>query len=340
MIPVIVRLLKKILIKLARRRFLLVLMLFAVSAFINGTLFYYFEVVNGPQKNLTYFQAIYWAIVTMATVGYGDIVPRTFAGYIVAGETIVLGIAVFTLLVSTIAEAFLQQSLRKYMGLAKLRKVDVVIVGSSEICREAIDELRASGRHYRVAWILEEQPKTPPEDVDFIVGKPADEETLLRAGIRSAKHLIICVLDDSATLHIALMARRLNKNLRIAAIAKSSKTKELLEEAGVSIVVPLRVLGRELASAVFEPSVTMFVDEVTTARGVADLVEVVVDQNFSGMSAEEIARMLENRDREHRYVPLMLVKSGGDKIAAPDSGTRLRHGDKLVMLKAKRSESR
>ena len=337
LLPAIIRLIKRALIKMAQRRIVLVLILFLASAIVNGTLFYYFEVVNGPQKNLTYFQSIYWAIVTMATVGYGDIVPQTFAGYIVASLTIVLGIAVFTLLVSTIAEAFLQQSLRRYMGLARLKHVDVVVIGSSEICREAIEELRNSGHSYRIAWILEERPKTPPEDIDFVVGDPLDEETLIRAGIKRAKHLIICILDDSATIHIALMAKRLNKNLRIAAIAKNNKAKELLEEAGVSIVVPLRIIGRELASAVFEPSVTVFVDEVTSARGIADLIEVPIDHGLSGMTPEEVVKSLEHRDRAHRYVPLMLIKDSGDRIAAPDSRTRLRDGDKLVVLKAKRS---
>lgn len=333
----IIRLIKRALMKLAQRRIVSILILFLTFAIVNGTLFHYFEVINGPQKNLTYFQSIYWAIVTMATVGYGDIVPQTFAGYIIASLTIVLGIAVFTLLVSTIAEAFLRQSLRRYMGLVKLKHVDVVVVGASEICREAIDELRNSGRGYRIAWVLEERPRAPPEDIDFVVGDPLDEDTLIRAGIKSAKHLIICILDDSATIHIALMAKRLNKNLKIAAIAKSNKTKELLEEAGVSIVVPLRIIGRELASAVFEPSVTLFVDEVTSSRGIADLIEVPIDHNLSGMTPEEVVKGLEHRDRAHRYVPLMLVKDSGDRIAAPDSGTKLKSGDKLVVLKAKRN---
>ncbi|HDI02480.1 MAG TPA: hypothetical protein ENF93_02420, partial [Ignisphaera sp.] len=256
MIFAIFKVLRKLLRTFIKRRLILVFVLFAISALINGTLFYIFEVVHGPQKQFSYLHCIYWAIVTMATVGYGDIVPETFAGYVIAGETIIIGIAVFTLLISTIAEAFLQQSLKRYMGLARLKNVDVVVIGSSEICKEAIDELRMNRKDLKISWVLEEQPKTPPEDIDFVVGNPIEEETLIRAGIKSAKHLIVCILDDSMAIHIVLTAKRLNKNIRIAALAKSSKTKELLEEAGVSIVVPLRVIGRELASAVFEPSVT------------------------------------------------------------------------------------
>ncbi|HIP57626.1 MAG TPA: hypothetical protein EYH02_06165, partial [Ignisphaera aggregans] len=68
MLLAIIRLIKRALMKLAQRRIVSILILFLTFAIVNGTLFHYFEVINGPQKNLTYFQSIYWAIVTMATV--------------------------------------------------------------------------------------------------------------------------------------------------------------------------------------------------------------------------------------------------------------------------------
>ncbi len=322
-----------------RSRLVLVALVFILSTIVNGVLFYYFEAVKGPRRDLGFFDAVYWAVITTATVGYGDVVPETVAGRIVALEAAVIGIAVFTLLVSMIAEAFLEQGLRRTMGLARLKNVDVVVIGSSEVCREAVDELRASMPDYHIAWVLEEQPRTLPEDVDFVVGDPTDEEVLARAGAEKAKHAIICILDDAASLHTALVLRKLNKAISISAVAKSKKTVELLREAGASMVVPLRIIGRQLASTVFEPSVALFLEEVTTSRSSADLVEAIVGREFDGRTVEVFVGYLEDRDKENTYIPLMVMRTtanGTEKIPIHNRSIRLKAGDRLVALKVRR----
>ncbi|RLG84329.1 MAG: hypothetical protein DRO39_07595, partial [Thermoprotei archaeon] len=232
----IYRLLKRLLRLFARYKTLLALSLLAPMVVVNALLFYYVEVVVGGRSDLDLWAAFYWAIVTMATVGYGDIVPKTFWGRVVATEAIVAGIAVFTLMVTTLAEFFMHQTLKRIMGWGRLRRVDVVVVGSTEICRESIEELKLNMPGARIGWVLEKRPREIPEDVDFVVGSPTDENTLSRAGIKGAKYLIVCVPSDSKAIHIVLTARRLNRNLRIVAIANSSRAQELLREAGASTV--------------------------------------------------------------------------------------------------------
>ncbi|NPA97562.1 MAG: hypothetical protein GXO32_08185 [Crenarchaeota archaeon] len=332
---IVIRLLKRVLREPTKRRLVLTLVAFTVSTLVSGTLFYLVEGVYGPQKDLTWSRSIYWAIVTMATVGYGDIVPKTFWGRVVACVTIVVGIAMFSLFISTLADVFMQGSLKRVLGLGRVKNVDVVVVGANEVCREAINELRRNMPKIRVAWVMEKKPRTPPEDVDFVVGDPTDDDTLKRAGIEKAKDLIVCVLDDSTAIHIVLTAKKLNKGLRIAALAKSSRAAELLKEAGVSIVVPFKRLGRELASAVFEPSVVHFLEEVTTARGRADLVEIVIDPSHAGKDVKDIIRELQVADRNARYLAVMLAKNSGEQVFAPKDDTKLDLGDKLVLVKVK-----
>jgi len=332
---VIIRLLRKFLREPSKRRFLLTMITFIVSALVNGTLFYLVEGVYGPQKSLTWSKSIYWAIVTMATVGYGDIVPHTFWGRVIAIVTIVVGIAVFTLFISTIADLFMQGSLKRVMGLGRVKKADIVVVGYNEVCREAIDELKRNLEKARIVWILEKQPRTPPEDVDFIVGNPTEDETLLRAGVDKAKNMVICVLDDSMAIHIVLTAKKLNKDIRIAALAKSSRAAELLKEAGASIVIPFRRLGRELASAVFEPSVVHFLEEVTTARGRADLIEVTIDSSRAGAEVQKLIDQLSAADKGSKFVPVMIAKNDGKLVFAPSSSEKLSQGDRVVLVKIK-----
>jgi len=338
MLFVVIRLLRRILREPTLRRLFLTLIAFVALSLTSAVLFYLAEAVYGPQKSLAFSSCIYWAIVTMATVGYGDIVPKTFLGKVVSIATIVVGIAMFSLFISTLADIFMQGSLKKIMGLGKVKSADIVVVGANEVCREAINELKRNIPKAKITWVMEKRPRVPPDDVEFVVGDPTDEETLKRAGIESARNLILCVLDDSTAIHIVLTARKLNKSLKIASLAKSSRAAELLKEAGASIVVPFRRLGRELASAIFEPDVVHFLEEVTTAEGKADLVELEISSSQAGKSVKEIVEELQSMDRESRYVPVMITKDSGVKIFAPTDNLKLRSGDKLVLVKAKPSK--
>jgi len=328
---------------LARRfwkhRLMISFIIFILVMLINALAFYWTEVINGPQKHLTFFHAVYWAIISITTIGYGDIIPVTEAGKMIAIETGIMGFVVFMLLVSTMAEYLMEYSLKKSMGLGKLSDVDLIVVGSSEICREAINEIKANSPKTKIGWILEKRPRTPPEDVEFIVGDPTDDKTLLRAGIKKAKHMIICLTNDSKALHIVLTAKRLNKNLNIISIAMNRKSQELLEEAGAKMVIPLRIIGRALASAVFEPLVSDFLDKITAAKTL-NLTEHDVTAHEKDMSVSELVKSLESKDNNYRYVPLVLARKDGKELIAPGKEAKLSEGDRLVLLKIKKRKPR
>jgi len=305
MIILIRKILRRIAKIIKKNRVLISILIFIIVTIVNGALFYYAEHVVGGNRNLTLFKALYWAIVTATTVGYGDIVPKTFLGHVITIETIFVGIATFTIMVSLIAEAFISRTIRGMFGLGKVRKTDVLVIGYGEICREAIDELKMNRPDYRITWLVERRPREVPEDVEYVVGNPTDPTTLERAGARTARYVLICMSSDSKIIHTVLSLRKINKKARIAAIAWSKRAQELLKEAGVAIVVPLRIIGRMLASAAFEPVVPIFLEQATTIRGVADLIEVDVDEKFEGRSIRDLVSRLESSEGK-RFIPLML----------------------------------
>jgi len=332
MIPLLLSLLKKLVRAIKRNRILISILVFIVVTLINGALFYYAEAIIGGNHKLTFFDCIYWAIVTATTVGYGDIVPRTFWGHVITIETILVGIATFTVMVSLIAESFISRALRGMLGLGKVKKTDVLVIGCGEICREAIEELRINRPDFKICWLVERRPKNPPEDIEYVVGDPTEPATLERAGARSAKYVLVCLSDDSKIIHTVLSIRKINRKARIAAIAWSKRAQELLKEAGVAIVVPLRIIGRMLASAAFEPIVPIFLEQATTMRGVADLIEVDIDEKLSGKPLRELLRRLELESGK-RYVPLMICHKDGKSILAPSWETIVTEGDRVLLLK-------
>lgn len=319
-----------------RNKIATVLFIFIVIVLVDATLFYYFEVLTGPQKNLSYIHCLYWAVITITTVGYGDIIPRTVAGYMVTILTVALGMGIFTLLTLSLAETFLNKSMRRYQGLMKVKNADIIVIGNTEVCKEVLAELKLNIRNSKIVWVLDSQPRTVVDDIDFVVGDLSNEETLKRADIEKAKNIIICILDDSLTIHLALLAKKLNKNAKITALAVSKRTEELLKEIN-TYPIPLRIIGRTLASTIFEPSVAEFIEEATSARGIIDLIEVSIDENLANKTLKEVIRVLENK-KKRKLTPLMIVRRDNGnvkRITIMSEEMKLYQGDKIVVLESK-----
>jgi voltage-gated potassium channel len=307
--------LRRLVYRLARRRMLLLLLVFAGLWLAGGMLFYEAE---GPGR-LSLWDSLYWALITMATVGYGDIVPTTPAGRLVASLTAVFGIATYSLLISTLADAFLEATVKAAMGMGRLRGKRVVVVGEGPICDEAVRELEANGLAGETGWLRETQPRGEPP-VDYVVGG-LDEEGLQRAGVGEAEHVIICYEDDSRAIHAAALARKLNPRARLTVLAKDPATIDILRIMGVDTVVPIAILGRLLASSTFEPGVTAFVADATTARGGTDLVELRVPGKTVGEVEESTG---------YRAVAIV---DGEGRVEPAEASRRLREGERLIALR-------
>jgi len=308
-------LLRRVAYRLARRRVALAAIVFVVLWLLSATLFYRAERGTG----LSYWDSLYWALITMATVGYGDIVPTNGAARAVAAATAVFGIATYTLLISVLADYLLEATVRAAMGMGRLRGKRFIVIGEGPVCDEVVRELASNGLAEETGWVRETQPRGDP-GVDYVVGE-LDESTLRRGGVGEAERVIICYDDDSKSLHAAALARRINPGAGVSALARDPLTIEILRGLGVDSVVPLALVGRILASSAFEPAVTLFLADATTARGNVDLVELEAP-------GETVAEL----ERRTGYRAVAIVKPmGAVEPAAPER--RLAPGEKLVALR-------
>lgn len=319
--------------KITRSRLMFVAGFFLTMWIVCALLFYYSEHVIAGRRDIDIWASLYWSIITMATIGYGDIVPTRGAGWLVAGFTSVMGILAYTLTVSVIADTFLQASMKKLLGLAPLKKKKILVIGDDGSCYEIIDELRLNELDKETGWITSSQPKRDP-GVDYMVGELADEETLRKAGVSEADHVIICTKEDSRAIHLTLLIRKINPGTRISAIAKNAETEELLRQAGAHYTLSTRLLGRTIASSVFEPAVLEVIRELTTRQGQADLIEKTITEDQAGKTLAEIEQQLNRKDPEHTY-KIIAIKTKNTTIILPPTTRKTEEGEKIVIIKAK-----
>jgi voltage-gated potassium channel len=132
--------------------------------------------------------ALYYAVVTMTTVGYGDITPQTLQARLFSISIIVLGVAVFATSLTAVIAPLISNSLSHIVS-AKDRNVKrsnhFVIVGNTALAANTWRELAKRGR--AVTRILSEPPKESATlDVDIVVGDPSDIDVLKESGADKA----------------------------------------------------------------------------------------------------------------------------------------------------------
>jgi voltage-gated potassium channel len=103
------------------------LLLLFLAIFLGATSFYFAE---HEEQNIGFFECLYWSVVTITTAGYGDIVPKTLLGRLIAMVIVLIGVAVVALFTASIVSISLaeketnlrrdlEELIRKHSGRAK-----------------------------------------------------------------------------------------------------------------------------------------------------------------------------------------------------------------------------
>jgi voltage-gated potassium channel len=175
-----------------------------------------------PITNLV--TALYFAVVTMTTVGYGDIVPKTPEARMFAISVMILGITVF----ATSISALLVPLINRRMGtllIAREKNVSrsnhYVIVGGGALARNTQKELVR--RDQKVTFVLPRMPESGWEEQDVVVGDGSDLDVLRRADAHDAKAILALSDDDSENAFVVMAARELSPRLQTVAVVNDAR---------------------------------------------------------------------------------------------------------------------
>ena len=199
-----------------------------------------------PITDLT--SAIYFIVVTITSVGYGDITPVTMEARVFLISVIILGIAVVSIsLGTTLGPAFLNRIEKITARRHKImeRSNHYIIVGSSALASNTYHELVARGE--QVTFILRSDPKNPRfADIDVIIGDGSDVDTLKKAGGEEAKAILALLDDDSENAFVILAAKELESGVKTVAAVNDVKNMNRIRRVHPYLVIAPQVLGGEL----------------------------------------------------------------------------------------------
>ncbi|MDE2449461.1 MAG: NAD-binding protein [Gammaproteobacteria bacterium] len=204
---------------------------------------------NGFTPNITNFiDAVYFTVITMATVGYGDITPRTADARLFTISLVVLGLAVFATSLPAIVAPLIDNRMMKLLQprRRKMKRAShVIVVGDGPLAQDAARALTARG--LQATAVLSVKPDTeadPPED--FIVGDGSDTETLRRIQIAEARAVLALSEDDSYNAFVVLAAKELNPNVRTVAAVGDTRNTGRIARTRPDVLLTLPQLGGEL----------------------------------------------------------------------------------------------
>lgn len=288
-----------------------------------------------PDHPVGFVDVFYFTVVSLATVGYGDIAPVTDQARLINALVMTpMRIFVWVLFLGTAYElTLLRLRLREEYQMRQLHdRLDghVIVCGFGVKGRAIVNELLAHDHSRENIVIIDPHEDAVAEATkqDFAAfrGDASSEELLRAAAIEKAAYVLAAPNRDDACVLICLTVRNLNPTVHIVAAAREEENIKLLYRSGADMVVAPSVAGgRLMAAAVRQKAVAQFLDDVLAFGHGIRAAERVVRADEEGLLVRDLPDLTE--------MLVLGVARGDEHIHFPQLPTfRLKPGDAVVFL--------
>jgi voltage-gated potassium channel len=239
-------------------------------------------------SSVTFLQALYMAVITLAGVGYAEVVDTSHnpALRVFNMGIVLFGVAITVYVFSVVAAFLVEIEITNPLWRRRMqRRIDqlsahYIVCGLGDTGRFCVQELSATGTPHVVVELHEENVKKLRElhpesfeDLLWVIGDATEEEVLEKAGIARAKGLISALPHDKDNLVVTVVARQRFPHLRIVARSADKRFSDRMLRAGANATVsPTRIGGLRLASEAIRPAVVSFLDLML--QGQAEMLRV------------------------------------------------------------------
>lgn len=257
--------------------------------------------------------ALWYAVVTMTSTGYGDVVPATAVGRVVGAVLMFGGVTVLSVVTATIASVLVAQRIKEERGLETLKLRDHLLVcGWNAYAERVLDAVFAVDPERQVVLVnalAEEQlaevlARHKGRSIRFVRGDAASEGVLSRANVREARAAIVVSdttqpgtgTSDARAILVTLTLKSVKPELHVTVEALDDLSEPHLRRAGADdVVVSGEFNGFLLSSAAIAPGIAQVVRPLLSLSG-SELRRVGVPSDLAGKSYGEVAAALRARD--------------------------------------------
>jgi voltage-gated potassium channel len=285
-------------------------------------------------ENLSLLDAFYFVIVTITTVGYGDITPATTEGRIVSLVLIIFGVFSVLAIIPVISSHLIQRGISRTLGIAGIKRLKdhIIIFKYNDLAEQAIQEIKSYGIPFIVieddAEVLR---KLQELDLPFVAGDATDERILRKASADAALGIILTSRKDAENAFVAMAAKELNPSLIAAARLEKPEDAKLLKRAGIDYLVdPREAALNLLVRSVLSPYSAEFLDRMSIFRGIS-----LGQYRVCGDSPVAGKRIAETRLRSKTGASIVAVWKKDTLITNPPAEMLLEAGDVLLLLGTK-----
>ncbi len=309
------------------RRILLALAVLVVAGVIG------FHLIEG----WSWFDSLYMVVITLTSIGYGEVHPLSHAGRVFNIGLIAAGAVIVALTIGALTQALLEFELAKYFGRRRMeREIErlsghYIICGAGRVGRSAARELADRPVPFVIVEFNPERLAKFPAEWLTMVGDASQEATLRRAGIERARGLVAATTTDATNIYIVLTARSLNPKLRIIARASEEDAEKHLRTAGADQVIsPYTFAGHRIAQAFLRPNFVDFLDLAMVDQSVDLQIEEIRVEPSSHLANISIG---ESRIHQDLGVIILAIKREGSAMRFnPTAADRIQGGDYLIAI--------
>lgn len=279
----------------------------------------------GVQQFRNVGEALWWAIVTMTTVGYGDFAPKALTGRVLAVIIMFAGISLMAVLSGTVASQLVARRLRANQGLMAIKVKDHVIIcgwhHKIESLLGALLSLAGDQEGFQVVLINEEHEDRMQSlknqfgytRVKYIRGEFTRESTLRQAQIEFARAVIVMPVEsptggasDEKTILASLTIKNLNPKVHLVAYVHDRHSLSHVKRAKVDDVVLADNFSSFMAAShIMEPGIPQTIEELMESASSHRFQRVSIPKEYVGRPFEDL---LQYNKKKHGWLTIGLYK--------------------------------
>jgi len=299
---------------------------------IFGSVGYYF-IEGWPATD-----SIYMTIITISTVGLGEVRQLTQGGKVFTIFIIIAGVSIWAYALSAFSQLLIEGEVSKYFTLKRAKKMiskltdHTILCGFGRIGQIAARELY----NEKTPFLVIENNPTYTEDLKeknylHLIGDATNEDVLKNAGIDNARCLLSALGTDASNVYTVLIARELNPKLYIVGRSEDANAESNIIRAGADHVIsPYRIGARSLAQAAIKPHVLNFIEVATSQSSMELAIEEITVPGKSPLAGQTL---LSAKIRERFGVIVVGSKTRNqDMIFNPPADYKIIPGEVLIAI--------